>query len=181
MDFRSIATDRISCDAPVRGAKGRLVVRYGGEKRVAFQTPHTRIRVVKTLYSTQLHRILDRNTVPQFEAFLEDVLGRVQSSAGLDPTSRIDHVMQHMIVSDDTMVYDANGKVYDDDLVAGNEYLVACIVALTGVWVQMSESGDVVSWGPQWEADHVKMYDTLVAQQQGRVFFNGKPFFLADG
>lgn len=178
MDFRSIATERISCDAPATSS--RLVVRYGSEKRVAFQTPRTRVRVVKTRFNTQLHRILDSNTVPRFEAFLENVIGRLQSSAHLDPRAMAGHPMTSFVVSDETDIYGTDGSVYDDDLVAGNEYTVACIVALTGVWVQMSERGEVVSWGPNWTADQVKVYETNATKQEGRIFFNGKPFFVPD-
>lgn len=179
MDYRSIATERISCDPPAAGQR-RLVVRYGGEKRVSFQTPQGRVRVVKTMYATQMHRIVTHHTVPHFEAFLESVMSRVQSSAGLDPRTRVDMAMQHMSVTDETMVYGPDGNVFDDDLVQGNEYLVACIVALTGVWVSLSDGGSVLSWGPVWEADHVKIYDTVKRRETGRVFFDGKPFFRLD-
>lgn len=176
MDYRSIATERISCDPPT-SPKGRLQVRYGSERRIAFQTPLTRVRAVKSRYTMQLHRILDENTVPSFESFLGDVLSRVQSTATLDPSRRVEHAMQYMELNDETLFFDVDGESYDDDIVQGNEYMVSCIVALTGVWVQTTERGNVVSWGPVWQADQVKLYDTIVRQQEGRVFFNGKPFF----
>ena len=156
------------------------MIRYGGEKRVAFQTPMTRIRAVKTAYSLQLHRILDSNTVPQFEAFLETVMRRVQSTAKLDPTTRVDHTMQYMDITDETDIYGPDGTLYEDDLVAGNEYLISSIVALTGVWVSRSDRGDVVSWGPVWSSDQVKIHDQVYTREQGRVFFDGKPFFRLD-
>lgn len=180
MDYRSIATDRISCDPPAT-LKGRLQVRYGSERRIAFQTPRMRVRAVKSRYSTmQLHRILDENTVPHFESFLGDVLSRVQSTASLDPVRRVEYAMQYMEVSDETLVFDSDANPVDNDVVQGNEYLVSSIVALTGVWIQVSENGDVVSWGPVWHADQVKIYETIRTQEEGRVFFNGKPFFRLD-
>jgi hypothetical protein len=179
MDFRSIATERISCDSP-SGNATRLVVRYGGEKRVAFQTPRMRVRAVSTTFNTQLHRIMNRDTVPHFESFLGDVLSRVQSSAGLSPQTRVENHMQHVTMTDDTMVYGPDGMVYDDDIVQGNEYMVACIVALTGVWLRLTDAGGVASWGPVWEADQVKLYDTVHTRAAGRVFFEGKPFFRLD-
>jgi hypothetical protein len=178
MDYRSIATERISCDPPT--GQRRLVVRYGAEKRVAFQTPPGRVRVVKTMYTTQLHRIVTNHTVPQFEAFVETVMSRVQSSAELDPTTRVDMAMQHISLADSTDIYGPDGQKFNDDMVQGNEYLVACIVALTGVWVSVSDGGHVLSWGPVWEADQVKIYDTLFQRKSGRVFFDGKPFFRLD-
>jgi len=177
MDYRSIATERVSCDAP-QGNK-RLIVRYGSEKRVVFQTPRMRVRVVSTTFSTQLHRIIDRHTVPHFESFLGDVLTRIQASADLDPQTRVSSHMQHITVTEDTMVYGPDASRYEDDLVQGNEYLVACIVALTGVWVQLC-GHTVTSWGPIWEADQVKMYDIVQRRQPGRVFLNGKPLFRHD-
>jgi len=125
-----------------------------------------------------MHRILDQHTVPRFEAFLGDVLARIQATAGLDPSRRVLSPMQHISIEDETMVYDTSGAVYDDDLVAGNEYVVGCLVALTGVWVSMScEGGSVLSWGPVWVADQVKVYDVVMTRPTGRVFFNGKPMF----
>lgn len=179
MDFRSIATERISCDPPQGGAS-RLVIRYGGEKRVVFQTPRMRVRSVSTSFNTQLHRIMNRDTVPHFESFLSNVLSRVQSSAGLDPQTRVDNPMQHIAITDTTMVYGPDGAVYDDDIVQGNEYMVACIVALTGVWLRLTDGGNVSSWGPVWEADQVKLYDTVYTRAAGRIFFDGKPFFRLD-
>jgi len=178
MDFRSIATERVSCDPPA--TKGRTQVRYGSERRIVFQTPRMRVRAVKSRFSMQMHRILDGNTVPLFESFLEDILSRVQSTAGLDLVARIDQSMPYIELTDETMVFDSDGIPYDDDITQGNEYMVSCIIALTGIWVQSSESGTVVSWGPVWQADQVKLYETLVRQQEGRVFFNGKPFFRLD-
>jgi hypothetical protein len=175
MDYRSIATERIACDPPA--GRPRLVVRYDAEKRVAFQTPPGRVRAVKTMYTTQLHRILDGYTVPHFEAFLNDIMSRLQSTAGLDPSIRVEMAMQHMTITDETIIYGPRADVFDDDLVQGNEYVVACIVALTGVWCRVSDGGRVLSWGPIWEADQVKMYDTVKTRDHGRVFFDGKPFF----
>ena len=178
MDYRSIATERVCCDPPT--GRPRIVVRYGAEKRVVFQTPPERVRAVKTMYTTQLHRIMDGYTVPHFEAFLNDIMSRLQSTAGLDPSTRVDMVMQHMTVGDDTTIYGPGAEVFDDDLVQGNEYVVACIVALTGVWCRVSDAGRVLSWGPIWEADQVKIYDTVKTREHGRVFFDGKPFFRLD-
>jgi len=124
-----------------------------------------------------MHRILDRYTVPRFEAFLGDVLARIQVTGHLDPSRRVLSPMQHISVVDQTIVYDQHGTPYDDDLVAGNEYIVGCLIALTGVWVSLSEGGAVMSWGPCWEAEQVKVYDLVMSRPSGRVFFNGVPMF----
>lgn len=174
MDFRTISLDRVSFDDA--GQRHRSL-RYGGEKAIRVQTPRFCAMVSSHSWGKRLS-MKSCTLNDEFASFLK----HVESIGGGDWVDETAHPLEHVYVSEETLVFDELGQHIDDGgerLSTGATLLVSCIVAMDGLILTRDVRDNIVSARLSVRLEQVKIHATTAAPMKPAVYVNG--VILRDG
>lgn len=175
MDFRHVATTKVSFERHVFGKKRRGKVKYGGNDGVSFQMPRTQYTCTES-YGTLNLQICGLQH-PRVCAFWDELMHRFCEANNVElvrgiPPSRIK-------VDEECCVFDATNEPADAPLTPGCQYDASCIVRLSDTWMSFDNLDAPASWGLSLVATQIKIHSQCT-RPKSQFFVDGKLLFLDD-
>lgn len=174
MDFRGIATTKVSFERHAVTKRRQGTIKYGGSNGVCFQLPRTTFSCT----GPETMRLIGCQPVEMVQ-FWEALMERFRRVNALE-----DHPFQatppiQFRIDQECAIFDSDANPMEHTVLErGSRYTGSCIVNLDKTWMTFDDTGVVLAWGLSATITQFKVYDEIRPTPQ--FFFDGKALFLSD-